>query len=83
VEDTRTIDDRKKKCYLNTLVARCAATGKGAPLAWTIANSEQQYPVQFWLKGLYEDRGFSPQRFVLHFSVYPPMSLTYPEKLGE
>jgi hypothetical protein len=65
VDDTQTANGRKKKCYLYTLVARCAATGKGAPLAWMITNSESQYPVQFRLKWLNEDHGFSPQRFMI------------------
>jgi hypothetical protein len=66
VDDTSSSPNGKiKRCYLYTLVARCSATGKGAPLAWMITNTETQYPIQYWLQWLHEDHGFSPQQFMI------------------
>jgi hypothetical protein len=59
------VDHIKGRCYLYTLVARCHATGKGAPLAWMITNTDSQYPIASWLKWLHESHGFNPKQIMI------------------
>ncbi|KAF7725273.1 hypothetical protein EC973_000283 [Apophysomyces ossiformis] len=58
-------DGTQKNCQLYTLVALCRDTGKGAPLAWLITNSDSQYPLQIWLNWLKTSGQYTPNAVMI------------------